>query len=71
MVTVARVRKHPAFEGTFSWKVLAQDSMELTWINGSEKLSLSFSLANPTFTLTATGSNSDQRYSGVEGLASY
>jgi sucrose phosphorylase len=71
IIALARVRKHPAFEGEFSWKVLAQDSMELAWVNGSEKLSLTFSLTNPRFTITATGAQGEQSYSGVEGLANY
>ena len=71
IIALARVRKHPAFAGTFSWKVLAQDSMELAWVNGSEKLSLTFSLTNPRFTITATGAQGEQSYSGVEGLANY
>ncbi len=45
--------------------------MELAWVNGSEKLSLTFSLTNPRFTITATGTQGEQSYSGVEGLANY
>jgi sucrose phosphorylase len=71
IIALARVRKHPAFAGSFSWKVLGQDSMELTWVSGSDKLTLSFALANPSFTITATGPDGEKSYSGVEALASY
>lgn len=67
IIALARVRKHPAFQGEFSWQVLGEDSMELTWVNGGEKLSLSFSLRNPSFTITA----GDKSYSGVTELAKY
>ena len=67
IIALARVRKHPAFQGDFSWQVLGEDSMELTWVKGAEKLSLSFSLANPSFTVTA----GDKSYSGVAELANY
>ena len=67
IIALARVRKHPAFQGEFSWQVLGQDSMELSWVNGAEKLSLRFSLGNPSFTITA----GDKSYSGVAELANY
>lgn len=67
IIALARVRKHPAFQGEFSWQVLGEDSMELAWVNGSEKLTLSFSLSNPSFTITA----GDKSYSGVAELANY
>lgn len=67
IIALARVRKHPAFQGEFRWQVLGQDSMELSWVNGAEKLSLRFSLANPSFTITA----GDKSYSGVAELANY
>ena len=71
IIALARVRKHPAFGGTFSWKVLGQDSMELSWVNGLEKLSLSFSLQNPNFTITATGAAGEKTYRGIEEIANY
>jgi sucrose phosphorylase len=71
IIALARVRKHPAFAGQFSWKVTAQDSMELAWVNGADKLSLSFQLVNPDFTITATTPEGEKRYSGVDGLANY
>jgi hypothetical protein len=45
--------------------------MELTWVKGADKLSLTFSLSNPDFTITSTTAAGEQSYSGVEGLASY
>jgi sucrose phosphorylase len=68
IIALARVRKHPAFQGQFSWQVLAEDSMKLSWVNGSESLSLSFSLKNPNFLIEGTGIKS---VSGVSELAKY
>jgi hypothetical protein len=45
--------------------------MELTWANGADKLSLTFSLSNPDFTITSTSAAGEQSYSGVEALAKY
>ena len=68
IIALARVRKHPAFQGEFSWQVLAEDSMKLTWVNVSESLSLTFSLKNPSFSIEGTGIKS---VSGVSELANY
>jgi hypothetical protein len=62
------VRKHPAFQGDFSWQVLAEDSMKLSWVNGADSLSLSFSLKNPSFAIEGTQIKS---VSGISELANY
>ncbi len=71
IIALARVRKHPAFDGAFSWKVTGEDSMSLSWVNGSDSLELSFALKNPSLKITATQDGKSTEYEGVEGLASY
>ena len=68
IIALARVRKHPAFQGDFSWQVLGADSMKLSWVNGSESLSLTFSLKNPSFSIEGTEIKS---VSGISELANY
>ena len=68
IIALARVRKHPAFQGDFSWQVLAEDSMKLSWVNGADSLSLSFSLKNPSFAIEGTQIKS---VSGISELANY
>ena len=55
IIALARVRKHSAFQGAFSWEVTGEDSMKLSWVNGPDSLSLSFSLRKPSFTIEGTG----------------
>ncbi len=71
IIALARVRKHPAFDGAFSWKVTGEDSMSLSWVNGSDSLELSFALKNPSLKITATQDGKSTEYEGVERLASY
>ncbi|MEY4449665.1 MAG: hypothetical protein RLZZ304_40, partial [Actinomycetota bacterium] len=40
IVALARLRKHNAFEGSFSWAVLGNDRIELRWDNDDEFVSL-------------------------------
>jgi sucrose phosphorylase len=71
IIALARVRKHPAFEGDFSWKVTGEDSMQLSWANGADALELSFEFKNPNFKITSTQAGVSSVFEGVEGLASY
>lgn len=71
IIALARVRKHPAFAGEFGWRVTGEDSMELSWAKGDDKLSLSFALKNPQLKITSVVNGESAVYSGVEGLASY
>jgi sucrose phosphorylase len=71
IIALARVRKHPAFAGDFSWKVTGEDSMELSWTKGDDKLTLSFAFKNPQLRITSLVNGESSVYEGVEGLASY
>jgi len=71
IIALARVRKHPAFAGEFSWRVTGEDSMALAWANGSDALELSFEFKKPSLKITSTQSGQTSVFEGVEGLASY
>jgi sucrose phosphorylase len=71
IIALARVRKHSAFEGEFSWSVTGEDSMELAWTKGADKLTLSFAFKSPQLRITSLVNGESTVYEGVEGLASY
>jgi sucrose phosphorylase len=71
IIALARVRKHPAFEGEFSWSVTGEDSMELAWTKGADKLTLNFAFKSPQLRITSLVNGESTVYEGVEGLASY
>ena len=73
IVALARLRKHVAFEGEFSWEVLSASKIKLEWANGLEKASLEIntSLIAPSFTIEVSGSAGSKSLAGVAGLASF
>ena len=73
IIALARVRKHPAFEGKFSWAVLGNDCIFLQWVNGSHSLTLEFktTVGAPSFVIEATDDAGTRRFSSVEELAGY
>lgn len=48
-----------------------EDSMELSWTKGDDKLTLSFAFKNPQLRITSLVNGESSVYEGVEGLASY
>ena len=70
IIALARLRKHPAFEGRFSFEVMSTDSMDLVWTKGNDVLRLNFSTSSPSFRISSTGSEIFE-VAGVEELASY
>jgi sucrose phosphorylase len=71
IIALARVRKHPAFQGDFSWQVLGADSIKLQWQSGTESLSLEFNTANPAFKIEASGASGNRVFRSVAELATY
>ena len=71
IIALARVRKHAAFQGDFSWQVLGADSMKLQWQSGTESLSLEFNTANPAFKIEANGASGNRVFHSVAELANY
>ena len=71
IIALARLRKHPAFAGSFSWKVLSESAMELSWEHGDDTLKLSFDTKTSDFEITATSEGKTAKLASVEELASY
>ena len=71
IIALARLRKHAAFEGEFSWKVTGESSIELRWTNGSDSLALSFDTKTSEFEISISDSSGARVLRGVEELASY
>ncbi|MEY4981662.1 MAG: hypothetical protein RL174_1000, partial [Actinomycetota bacterium] len=73
IIALARVRKHPAFNGEFSWNVVDHETMRLEWNHGSDRLSLEFktTVGAPSFVVEATSADGLRRFTSVEELATY
>lgn len=71
IIALARLRKHAAFEGEFSWKVAGESSMELHWLNGSDSVVLSFDTNTSEFEISVSDEGGSRVLHGVEGLSSY
>jgi sucrose phosphorylase len=73
IIALARVRKHAAFEGEFSWGIIDDETMRLEWKNGNNLLSLEFktTVASPNFVIEATDASGTRRFNSVEDLAKY
>jgi sucrose phosphorylase len=73
IIALARVRKHAAFDGEFSWGIIDAETMRLEWKNGGDVLSLEFktTVDAPSFVVEATADGSVRRLNSVEELAKY
>ena len=71
IVALARLRKHPAFEGNFSWSVTGQSSMQLGWVNGDYSLTLLIDTKTSKFEIRVSDAAGVRRLNGLEELASY
>lgn len=71
IIALARVRKHVAFSGEFSWNVTGEATMELRWVNGSDQLTLTIDTLAPSFVIEETTSAGSKSFSGVDELAQY
>ena len=71
IIALARLRKHRAFAGSFSWKVTGDASMQLSWENGDQSLRLEIDTAKPQFEIVITAAGEHRVLSSVEELAGY
>lgn len=71
IIALARLRKHGAFEGQFAWKTTGSNSMNLSWVNGDDQVSLDFvtDASAPSFVVTVTDASGTSSFSSVEELA--
>ena len=68
---LVRLRKHSVFEGAFSWKQLSQNSMLLSWQDGSAKLELEFKLPGTTaeFEVRLIENETTRSFTSLQDLA--
>jgi sucrose phosphorylase len=73
IIALARVRKHNAFNGEFSWGIIDHETIRLEWLNGADKLSFEMktNVGNPSFVIEATDAAGTRTFSSVEELAAY
>ena len=73
IIALARLRKHAAFEGLFSWAVTGNDSIELRWDNDDEFVSLEITTAvdNPAICIKASAASGVREFCSVEEFANY
>lgn len=73
IIALARLRKHKAFEGEFSWEVTSPQSIRLRWESGTQVASLEVNTntQNPNFVIELSGESGVQTLSGAASLASY
>jgi sucrose phosphorylase len=70
IIALARLRKHNAFEGQFTWTQLSDNSMRLAWANGSDAISLEFvtTVGASSFVIEATDASGTRKFASVEEL---
>ena len=70
IIALARLRKHNAFEGKFTWTQLSNNSMRLAWENGSDAISLEFetTVGASNFVIEATDASGTRKFASVQEL---
>jgi sucrose phosphorylase len=71
IIALARLRKHTAFEGEFSWKVTSESSIELSWKAGSESLTLAFNTKTSEFQIEIRDTSGSRTLGSISDLANY
>jgi sucrose phosphorylase len=73
IIALARLRKHNAFNGTFSYKVTGDDSMSLGWEHGADSVRLSFitKVGLPSFEIEVTTAGEKRHFETIEAFAKY
>jgi sucrose phosphorylase len=73
IIALARLRKHAAFDGDFSYAVTDASSIRLMWTKGEETISLEIdtTVGDPSFVIEATTDAGLARFASVEELANF
>jgi len=73
IIALARLRKHNAFNGQFSFAVTGANSMNLSWANGSDNVSLDIvtAVGAPSFKIEVSAADGVRTLASVEELAAY
>jgi sucrose phosphorylase len=74
IIGLARIRRHELFDnGSFSWKITGEDSMNLTWVSDTAKLTLDFktTVGAPSFAIELTEGGAVKRAASVDELGAW
>ena len=73
IIALARLRKHNAFNGEFSYAQTGHDSMTLAWANGEDAVRLHFVTAvdAPSFVIEVASGSEVETFSSVDSFATY
>jgi sucrose phosphorylase len=73
IIALARLRKHSAFEGLFSWAVTGESSIELRWDNDDEFVSLEIntSVDAPAICIKVSSESGVREFCSVLEFANY
>lgn len=73
IIALAKLRNHNCFEGEFSWEVVSQNSISLTWTNFNEQLMLTVftDTASPGFEIKISNGSKVESFSTLGELSVY
>ncbi|MFM2024205.1 MAG: hypothetical protein RLZZ56_218 [Actinomycetota bacterium] len=73
IIALARLRKHNAFNGEFTYAQTGHNSMTLAWVNGEESVRLHFITAvdAPSFVIEVASGTEVETFNTVESFATY
>ncbi|MEY4451179.1 MAG: hypothetical protein RLZZ380_300 [Actinomycetota bacterium] len=73
IIALARLRKHNAFNGEFTYAQTGHNSMTLAWVNGEDAVRLHFITAvdAPSFVIEVASGTEVETFNSVESFATY
>ena len=73
IIALARLRKHNAFNGDFTYAQTGHDSMTLAWVHGEDTVRLHFvtKVSQPSFLIEVVTEGSVESFDSVEAFATY
>jgi sucrose phosphorylase len=73
IIALARLRKHNAFNGSFTFAQTGHDSMTLAWVHGDDSVRLHFvtAVGSPSFVVEVVTNGSTEIFDSVDSFATY
>jgi sucrose phosphorylase len=73
IIALARLRKHNAFNGSFTFAQTGHDSMILDWVHGDDSVRLHFvtAVGSPSFVVEVVTNGSTEIFDSVDSFATY
>ena len=73
IIALARLRKHNAFNGRFTFAQTGHDSMTLAWVHGDDSVRLHFvtAVGSPSFVVEVVTNGSTEIFDSVDSFATY